>query len=218
MGSVIEQLLSCQECDTAKKINQTKMISELIPHNVPVKRKPVPLKIKCPVCERPAPDHLHFGGQSCYPCRGFFRRISKLPPSSIECKSGKDDCFRTYIGKKCVKCRYEKCLKAGMKSSILKNSETLQLNKLPVQSGSTIESKIYKESDVTEEHVSDSMINKQKFQGRSLKRKVLESEKVSVIFKSSSSETSQDSFNDNDCLDFSYKKLKSDHKIHIQGS
>ena len=38
------------------------MKSDLIPHNVPVKRKPVPLKIKCPVCERPAPDHLHFGG------------------------------------------------------------------------------------------------------------------------------------------------------------
>ena len=31
------------------------------PDNIKM-RKSVPLKIKCPVCGRPAPDHLHFGG------------------------------------------------------------------------------------------------------------------------------------------------------------
>ena len=60
--SVSQELLSCQEYHMARKINQIKMKSDFIPHNIPVKRKPVPLKIKCPVCERPAPDHLHFGG------------------------------------------------------------------------------------------------------------------------------------------------------------
>ena len=90
-----------------------------------------------------------------------------------------------------------------------------------------IESKIYKETEVTEEQVSDSMIYKPKFQGRSSKRNNLKSEKVSVIsknlkekgsFLSSSSEASQDLNDDNNCLNFPYKKFKSEHRIHIQGS
>ena len=113
-----------------------------------------------------------------------------------------------------------------MKPSMIQNSEAIHSNTLPVQS-KTIECKIYKESDVTEEKVSDSLIYKPKFQGRSLKRNNLKSEKVSVIaknseekesFLSSSSEASQDLHDNNNCLDFPFKKLKSEHRIHIQGS
>ena len=113
-----------------------------------------------------------------------------------------------------------------MKPSMIKNSEALQSNKQPDQS-KIIESKIYKETEVTEEQVSDSMIYKPKFQGRSSKRNNLKSEKVSVIsknlkekgsFLSSSSDASQDLNDDNNCLNFPYKKFKSEHRIHIQGS
>ena len=113
-----------------------------------------------------------------------------------------------------------------MKPSMIKNSEALQSNKEPDQS-KIIDSEIFEGTEVTEEQVSDSLIYKPKFQGRSLKRNNLKSEKVSVIaknseekesFLSSSSEASQDLHDNNNCLDFPFKKLKSEHRIHIQGS
>merc|ERR1712106_34174 len=85
------------------------------------KRKAIPLTITCPTCGRPAPDHLHYGGQSCYPCRAFFRRISTISRSDVECISGTNDCFASFVGKRCIKCRYKKCLEAGMKAELVKD-------------------------------------------------------------------------------------------------
>ena len=37
------------------------------------RRKPAELSISCPICRKPAPDHLHFGGERIYiNCVGMF--------------------------------------------------------------------------------------------------------------------------------------------------
>jgi len=87
------------------------------------KRRPANLCIECPVCGGPAPDHLHFGGQSCYSCRAFFRRTSPRPISSFRCRSGKNNCIINSGCKSCIPCRLTKCLQIGMDPGLVRGKK-----------------------------------------------------------------------------------------------
>jgi len=87
------------------------------------KRRPANLCIECPVCGGPAPDHLHFGGQSCYSCRAFFRRTSPRPISSFRCRSGLNNCVINSGSKSCIPCRLTKCLKTGMDPALVRGKK-----------------------------------------------------------------------------------------------
>jgi len=87
------------------------------------KRRPANLCIECPVCGGPTPDHLHFGGQSCYSCRAFFRRTSPRPISSFRCRSGLNNCVINSGSKSCIPCRLTKCLKTGMDPALVRGKK-----------------------------------------------------------------------------------------------
>jgi len=88
------------------------------------KRRPTSLCIECPVCGGPAPDHLHFGGQSCYSCRAFFRRTSPRPVSSFSCRSGLNNCSINSGSKSCIPCRLTKCLQIGMDPAMVRGKKS----------------------------------------------------------------------------------------------
>jgi len=87
------------------------------------KRRPANLSIECPVCGGPAPDHLHFGGQSCYSCRAFFRRTSPRPISSFRCRSGLNNCIINSGSKSCIPCRLTKCIQIGMDPALVRGKK-----------------------------------------------------------------------------------------------
>ena len=71
------------------------------------------LALLCSVCGSPAAAHLHYGAVSCYSCRAFFRRTA--PRShSLSCRSSLGKCEISSKHKKCISCRYNKCLEIGM--------------------------------------------------------------------------------------------------------
>merc|ERR1719278_53422 len=86
------------------------------------KRPPTALTLQCQICGAPAPDHLHFGGHCCYSCRAFFRRSTKRKSvkGSLRCRSGTNNCLVTEETRNCISCRYDKCIKAGMKAEFLR--------------------------------------------------------------------------------------------------
>jgi len=85
------------------------------------KRAPAPLTLKCDVCGDKAPEHLHFGGHCCYSCRAFFRRTATKQPNldQLRCRSGTKTCIIDLDYKDCIACRFERCLKAGMSTSLM---------------------------------------------------------------------------------------------------
>ena len=84
------------------------------------RRAPTALTLRCNVCSAPAPDHLHFGGHCCYSCRAFFRRtIERMRKIDVVCKAGDNECLITESSKSCSACRFEKCLRIGMKRELL---------------------------------------------------------------------------------------------------
>ena len=75
---------------------------------------------KCKVCDGPAGRHIYYGGKACLSCKGFFRRaVQKDQHPSFTCKTDSmelcpiDSKART----SCRKCRFTRCLEAGMKPS-----------------------------------------------------------------------------------------------------
>jgi len=85
----------------------------------PKKRAPPSLTVSCGVCSSPAPDHLHFGARCCYSCRAFFRRT--VPRSeALRCRSGLAKCEINTKNKKCISCRYNKCVTIGMSPSLVR--------------------------------------------------------------------------------------------------
>ena len=73
----------------------------------------------CFVCQeqaRPGSEHLkNYGGVVCYSCRAFWRRShqrSKTP--NFVCKSGGKCAMTVQTRRRCKKCRYDRCLRAGM--------------------------------------------------------------------------------------------------------
>ena len=101
-----------------------------------LKRPPAPLNLTCGVCSAPAPDHLHFGGESgflrsilhfcfsahtCYSCRAFFRRTAqrKAAKGLKRCRTGLKNCEVSDQKKNCIHCRYLKCINIGMTTDLM---------------------------------------------------------------------------------------------------
>ena len=81
----------------------------------------------CHICHETAyRDHLNYGAISCYSCRAFFRRIHKitLDKPKFICKFGGTCEINLKTRRKCKKCRYDFCVRAGMQAkSVLKEGE-----------------------------------------------------------------------------------------------
>merc|ERR1712227_1165290 len=71
----------------------------------------------CTICNGPSASHLHYGAIACYSCRAFFRRgIGK----SYCCVEGTGDCTIDWSNRRsCQWCRFDRCLKAGMKPELV---------------------------------------------------------------------------------------------------
>jgi len=110
-----------EEKEELKNVNDEAMDSSV--NVLKKKRRPANLCIECPVCGGPAPDHLHFGGQSCYSCRAFFRRTSPRPVSSFSCRSGLNNCSINSGSKSCIPCRLTKCLQIGMDPNLVRGKK-----------------------------------------------------------------------------------------------
>ena len=68
----------------------------------------------CQVCGDQAPEHIHYGSVSCFSCRAFFRRsVSKS--HMYVCPGNKQCSIVVTTRKNCQYCRYQACLKAGMR-------------------------------------------------------------------------------------------------------
>eukprot|EP00092_Neocalanus_flemingeri_P034634 GFUD01037675.1.p1 GENE.GFUD01037675.1~~GFUD01037675.1.p1 ORF type:complete len:484 (-),score=111.17 GFUD01037675.1:15-1466(-) len=75
-----------------------------------------PLVSQCGVCGNPADNVKHYGAVSCYSCRAFFRRAIPNANKIQNCTKKTNSCYVDSVSRnKCKKCRYEKCLKVGMK-------------------------------------------------------------------------------------------------------
>lgn len=72
----------------------------------------------CLVCQDVILKHtcIHYGGLSCYSCRAFFRRANQESKKAVfECKYDRECEITVKTRRKCQRCRYDLCLKAGMK-------------------------------------------------------------------------------------------------------
>ena len=80
----------------------------------------------CLICDGPTETfHLNYGISSCFSCRAFFRRVvQKGNSSKLKCKAS-DECQLAFDSqKKCRKCRFEKCVAAGMNADgVLKEDQ-----------------------------------------------------------------------------------------------
>ena len=73
---------------------------------------------KCRICGEAAAKHVHYGAVTCFSCRAFFRRsIQNGCPKNYACRKGGNCTITLKTRKNCQKCRFEKCLSAGMKTS-----------------------------------------------------------------------------------------------------
>jgi len=80
----------------------------------------------CEVCGAKAGKHSYYGGYVCQSCRAFFRRcVQTQAYHSLECTGGTDSKSPLHLScdinkssrKNCRACRWERCIKAGMKIS-----------------------------------------------------------------------------------------------------
>ena len=90
---------------------------------------------ECALCHA-ALDRLrmHYGGLSCYSCMAFFRRICKK--GNITESKKKKNCKVSFVDRvSCPPCRYQKCIKAGMKPIV--NDDKEETNDVKSQAGHT---------------------------------------------------------------------------------
>lgn len=75
-----------------------------------------PFTKKCSVCGDHAPEHIHYGSITCFSCRAFFRR--SVPKAHLYvCPGGKACEIGVGTRKNCQFCRYQACLRSGMRPS-----------------------------------------------------------------------------------------------------
>ncbi len=85
-----------------------------------------PAFLACHVCGDRAPNHIHYGGIACFSCRAFFRR-SVPKHNSYFCMADAACRITPSTRKNCQFCRYQGCLRAGMKASwVLSDKEKLE--------------------------------------------------------------------------------------------
>ena len=78
----------------------------------------VPPGAVCKVCGGKAGKHIHYGSVTCYACRAFFRRsIQNNKSDSYSCKKSGSCSVDSKTKKNCARCRFDKCLAAGMKAN-----------------------------------------------------------------------------------------------------
>ena len=80
----------------------------------------------CKVCKSPkATNHNYYGASSvCQSCRGFFMRSVQSELYKVFCQFHAKNCeINSKNRKSCKKCRFEKCLQVGMKTSYVKSIE-----------------------------------------------------------------------------------------------
>ncbi len=80
---------------------------------------------RCVICQDVTERrHLNYGADACFSCRAFFRRThQKRQPPSFECK-GSGDCEVTArTRRRCQSCRYDRCLRAGMRPEFVMGEE-----------------------------------------------------------------------------------------------
>ena len=72
----------------------------------------------CPVCKFSSDQvlQIHYGGPACFSCRAFFRRAhQKTKNPNFLCKRGNSCEVTVKTRRRCQKCRYELCLRNGMR-------------------------------------------------------------------------------------------------------
>ena len=77
----------------------------------------------CSICSVDmAKPRVHYGGVSCYSCRAFFRRTTQREELK-KCKFGGECSLSLQLRKSCPPCRYDKCLRAGMRPDLVLDEE-----------------------------------------------------------------------------------------------
>eukprot|EP00092_Neocalanus_flemingeri_P027141 GFUD01029433.1.p1 GENE.GFUD01029433.1~~GFUD01029433.1.p1 ORF type:complete len:660 (+),score=109.72 GFUD01029433.1:54-1982(+) len=77
---------------------------------------------ECSICRLTEKLGKHYGAITCYSCRAFFRRAQdrkRAPRCKFEDKCAVDQSVK----KQCPKCRYQKCISAGMQPELVLNEE-----------------------------------------------------------------------------------------------
>ncbi len=78
--------------------------------------------VLCDVCLTPTSRHIFYGGQVCESCRGFFRRSVQSGRATTTrgyCDPSRP-CIVDSKGRKgCPRCRFQKCLEAGMRPELV---------------------------------------------------------------------------------------------------
>ncbi len=107
--------------------------------------------IECPVCgEVSEQPYLNYGAKACYSCRAFFRRAhQKTKTPAFTCKRGAADgglgdgdgvvgsCAITVKTRRsCQRCRYDRCLAAGMRPEFVMSDEQKRARFRNVATGS----------------------------------------------------------------------------------
>ncbi len=76
--------------------------------------------VNCKVCFDLTPKHIFYGGQVCESCRGFFRRAVKSRKKAMA-----HVCHQRPV-KACSRCRYDKCIEAGMLPHLVNSGKARQ--------------------------------------------------------------------------------------------
>lgn len=82
----------------------------------------------CSICSAPVESfHLNYGVSSCYSCRAFFRRsVQKHIYPKFVCHFGRRCVLTPYNRSDCRRCRFQKCLDQGMKTtSVLSHGQKM---------------------------------------------------------------------------------------------
>jgi hypothetical protein len=70
---------------------------------------------RCHVCGEPATNYIHYGAKACKACKAFFRRaVQNKAADDFVCRMSGSCAIEVQSRKHCPRCRYDKCIRAGM--------------------------------------------------------------------------------------------------------
>lgn len=130
VGSVSQNLIQTKTMSKQEKKQRAKKQTQILEDP----NDPVYLKT-CFVCSeaaRPGHDHYrNYGGIVCYSCRAFWRRShQKTLTPEFKCKKSGKCVTSIESRRKCKKCRYVRCLKAGMNPDAVLNVDQKKIRYL----------------------------------------------------------------------------------------